>query len=117
MNLNKTLTDIKIMKIELRTLHNKIMELVECEGCMKGPCIGRLKLGCIGYAFQDSVFLCNGHFYLDGCAMISGSAKSLPIEVLNNNGVYEINTPTLILKVQDTINSKSIPVGKKSWIK
>jgi len=85
----------------------------DCDDCKRGPCVGRLKPGEEGFTYRETLFLCDGHFYLNGCSIIVRENCLLPVKINNRNGVFEVSTPTLEMKVVSRIGPKDIPVGRK----
>lgn len=113
MDLDKSLEKIRELREELSGLHHEILEELDCDGCKKGPCIARIRPGEVSYAFRGSLFLHNGFFYLRGCSMARRKrGEHLPIEITNNDGVFNINAPTLQVKIENSVGPKDILIGK-----
>lgn len=110
-DVNESLKNIRDAREVLADMYSNILELLDCDDCVKGPCIGRLEPGEVCFATKQSLFLYNGKFYLRGCAMARRQpSPSLPIKITNNDGVFRVDAPALEIKIESRVLPKDISI-------
>ncbi|MGW8177496.1 MAG: hypothetical protein ACWGQW_01700 [bacterium] len=110
--MDKSMELIRSMKRDIADMKNIIADLLDCDGCRKGPCIGRIQSGETRFSHESALFIHDGRFYLEGCSMARKTDSDSSIAISNVDGKMEVSTPTLLVRVRDSVNSKDIPVGR-----
>lgn len=113
MSLDKSLEDIRELRTMLAEIHSDLLNMIDCEDCKKGPCVGRLKPGETGFTPLKALYLCDGWFYLDGCAMLKKSHSGSLLEVSNRDGTFDVDVPTMSVRENIMVKPKDVPVGRK----